>query len=119
MVKEGKEYIKCPLCGFNRVYLSMKRVDKGKPEELQWMMSDPATDYILQIRVGGGKKAGTGAKGRGKAPGSGFHMIDGATLNQMIQEGNYPELLTQMQEQLIRLINYAVTIGFINKEEIK
>ena len=119
MVKEGNEYVKCPLCGFNRVYRSMKRLDKGKPEELQWMLSDPATDYILQIRAGGGKKAGTGAKGRGKAPGSGFHLIDGSTLSQMITDGTYSELLSQMQEQLIRLVNHSIEIGFISKENIK
>ena len=117
MVKEGNEYIKCPLCGFNRVYRSLKRLDKGKPEELQWMLSDPFTDYILQIRVGGGKKAGTGAKGRGKAPGSGFHLISGSTIAQMMTEGTYYELLSQMQEQLIRLIHYAIEIGFIKKED--
>lgn len=114
------EYIVCPLCGWNKILTSIKRLEKDKPEYLQWASLDLTSVFILQVREGGGKKAGTGAKGRGKAPGSGFKLVpsESLTLAQMLDDSSYSEILSQMRDQLLTVIRQSLELGFIRREEI-
>jgi len=76
------------MCGLNRVLKTKKRLEKGKPELFQWPTIDLDTAFILQTRIGGGKIGGSGAKGRGKAPGTGFHLVpsESLTLAEMLHD---------------------------------
>jgi len=114
------EYAVCPLCGLNKIMRSHKRLKKGKPEELRWPTIDLHSAFLLQVREGGGKKAGTGAIGRGKAPGSGFHLIpeESLTLAQMLEDPTYSDILSQMKEQLLRVVKQSLELGFLEKSEI-
>ena len=118
MVKN--EYFVCPLCGMNKIVTAKKRVEKGKPERLTWPTIDLKEAFMLQVREGGGKKAGTGAKGKGKAPGSGFHLVpsESLTLTEVLKSGEYETITEGMKEQLLRLIKDCIKIGFIAKEDI-
>jgi len=115
-----KEYVVCPLCGFNKVLQSMKRMEKIGTENLKWAVLDLDTAFILQVREGGGKKSDTGAIGRGKAPGSGFHLVESEslTLSEMLQDGAYSDILSQMRDQLIRVIKQSIEIGFISIDDL-
>jgi hypothetical protein len=114
------EYVACPLCGMNKIFRTAKREKKGKSEELKWPSIDLNSYSVLQVREGGGKKAGTGAKGRGKAPGSGFHLIpsESLTLKEMIGSPEYDDILRGMKEQLIRVIRDALEVGFIKRKDL-
>ena len=114
------EYAVCGLCGMNKVVRSEKRGLKGKSEELKWPSIDIKQSFSLQVREGGGKKAGSGAKGRGKAPGSGFHIIEAEslTLKEMMNDPQYENILEGMKDQLLRLIKDSIEVGFIKKEEL-
>ena len=114
------EYVVCPLCGFNRVLRSEKRLQKGKLEYLQWPSFNLNSAFILQVREGGGKKAGTGAKGQGKAPGSGFHLVpsESLTFAELLDDPSYSEILSQMREQLLTVIKQSLELGFIKKGEL-
>ena len=115
------DYVVCPLCGFNKILRSAKRGQKeGKTEELKWPNIDLNNAFLLQVREGGGKKAGSGAKGRGKAPGSGFHLVEAEslTLSEMVGNPAYSEILSQMKDQLLQVIRQSLEIGFIHKGEI-
>jgi hypothetical protein len=116
MVK--KDYIVCPLCGWNRVLESAKRSAKGKT--FTWPTINLGSCFIIQVREGGGKKAGSGAKGRGKAPGSGFHLIPSESLTLQGARNNpkYTELLDEVKAQLLDTISKALETGWIKKEEI-
>lgn len=118
MVKN--DYVVCPLCGMNKIFRSAKREEKGKSEELKWPSIDVKQSFSLQIREGGGKKAGSGAKGRGKAPGSGFHLVpsESLTLKEMIGSPEYDTVLRGMKEQLIRVIRDALEVGFIKRKDL-
>ena len=121
MVKN--EYFACPLCGMNKIVHSIKREKKerSRPEELRWPILDLKTYLVLQVREGGGKKAGSGAKGRGKAPGSGFHLVpsESLTLSEALKSGEYDSIIEGMKEQLIRLITDSVSVGLIKKTELR
>jgi hypothetical protein len=114
------DYVVCPLCGMNKIFRSAKREQKGKSEELKWPSIDVKQSFSLQVREGGGKKAGTGAKGRGKAPGSGFHLIpsESLTLKEMIGTPEYDSILRGMKEQLTRFIQDALEVGFIKRKDL-
>ena len=116
MVK--KDYIVCPLCGWNRVLESEKRDKKGKT--FRWPIVDLGTFFMVQVREGGGKKAGSGAKGRGKAPGSGFHLIpkESLTLQEVRNNPKYTEILGEVKAQLLDMISKALESGWVKKEEI-
>jgi len=119
MVKN--EYVVCPLCGMNKIVTAKKRLEKGKPERLTWPTIDLKEAFMLQVREGGGKKAGTGAKGKGKAPGSGFHLVpsESLTLAEIMKDPSYSDILEEMKDQLLRLIKDCIKIGFIAKEDIR
>lgn len=114
------EYVVCPVCGWNRILRSEKRAEKGKSEQLEWSSIDLNNAFLLQVREGGGKKSGSGAKGRGKAPGSGFHLVpsESLTLSEMLQDSTYSDILSQMKAQLLRVIKQSIEIGFITKDEL-
>ncbi len=114
------KYVVCPLCAFNKVLISKKRLEKGKSEKLEWPSLDLDNAFILQIREGGGKKGGTGAKGRGKAPGSGFKLVpeESLTLAEMMESGDYDDVLDQMKEQLLNVVRQSLELGFIERSEI-
>jgi len=118
MVKN--EYVACGLCGMNKIMRSEKRKDKDKPVELRWPSFSVKDAYILQVREGGGKKAGSGNKGLGKAPGSGFHLIpsESLTLKEMLDKSDYESVLRGMKEQLLTLIRDSIEIGFIKMEDL-
>lgn len=115
------EYVACGLCGMNKILRSEKRKDKERPVELRWPSFSVKDAYILQVREGGGKKSGSGNKGLGKAPGSGFHMVkeESLTLKEMIGNPQYDEVLRGMKEQLLTLIRDSIEIGFIKMEDLK
>ena len=115
------DYVVCGLCGMNKVVRSAKREKKGKSEELKWPSIDIKESFSLQVREGGGKKAGSSGKtGRGKAPGSGFHIVEAEslTLKEMMNNPQYENILAGMRDQLLRLIKDSIEVGFIKKEEL-
>lgn len=116
------EYVVCGLCGMNRILRSKARAEKeGKTEELEWASFSVKDAFILQVREGGGKKSGSGAKGRGKAPGSGFHIIESEslTLREMLERPEYKNVLRGLKEQLLRLIRDSLDVGFIQRKDLK
>lgn len=117
MVK--KDYIVCPVCGWNRVLESEKRSKKGK--SFRWPVIDLGTFFMVQVREGGGKKAGSGVKGRGKAPGSGFHLIpsESLTLQEARNDPKYTDVLDEVKVQLLGTISKALEIGWIKENEIR
>lgn len=119
MVKN--QYVACALCGMNKIFLSKKRAEKGKGQELEWPSFSLSDAHLLQVREGGGKKGGTGAKGRGKAPGSGFYTVESEclTLSQMIERREYDNVLAGMKQQLLRVIKESLEIGFITMKDLR
>ncbi|MCJ7633941.1 hypothetical protein MUP77_16340 [Candidatus Bathyarchaeota archaeon] len=113
------EYVACGLCGMNKILRSEKRAKWKKPVELRWPSFSVKDAYILQVREGGGKKSGSGKKGRGKAPGSGFHLIkeESLTLKEMIDSSQYDRVLQGMRKQLVRVVRDCLEIGFIEKDD--
>lgn len=110
------EYVVCPVCGRNRV---LETKEKGRVGWPNGVPLDLESTFLLQIREGGGKKAGEGGHGyRGSAPGSGFHLVDGLTLPQMIESGNYEEILEGLKQQLLRVVKQSIDVGFIERDEI-
>lgn len=104
----------------NKIMRSEKRKRWDKPVELRWPSFSVKDAYILQVREGGGKKAGSGNKGLGKAPGSGFHIVESEslTLSEMMGKSNYEAVLRGMKQQLLRLINDCLELGFIHMNEL-
>ena len=119
MVKQA--YIVCPLCGWNRVIESERRSEKGKRSKYEWPRVNLKTAYMLQIREGGGKKAGSGAKGRGKAPGSGFHLVPSESLNlsEMLDNPLYVDFLGEIKAQFLTVVKDAVALGWIKPKELR
>ncbi len=118
------EYFACPLCGMNKIVRSAKREkkDRPRPEELQWPVIDLEGYLVLQVREGGGKKAGdSGKEGRGKAPGSGFHLVpsESLTFEEVLKNPEYADIVEGMKKQLIRVIKTSISTGFIKKSEIQ
>jgi hypothetical protein len=118
------EYFACPLCGMNKSVRSAKREKKEhpRPEELQWPDINLETYLILQMREGGGKKAGpSGKTGKGKAPGSGFHTIpsESLTFAEVIKNPEYENIIQGMKEQLLRLLKTAKETGFIKESDLR
>ena len=112
----------CLLCGLNRVLRSKKRAEtRGISEYLQWASFDVKDAVILQVREGGGKKAGSsGNKGRGKAPGVGFHLVPDECLSfaEVISDPEYSGVMAQMKDQLLTVIKQSLELGFIKRSEI-
>jgi len=110
------EYIVCPTCGRNRVIESKDKGRVGWPSDVNL-----ETTILLQVREGGGKKAGEGGRGfRGSAPGSGFHLVpsESLTLPEMIESGEYDDALEGMKQQLLRVVRQSIDLGFIERNEI-
>ena len=107
----------------NKIVSSAKRGDKaGHSEELQWPVIDLESYLIMQVREGGGKKAGpSGKKGKGKAPGSGFHTVaaESLTFEEALKNPEYANIVQGMKEQLLRLIETSKEIGFIKESELR
>jgi len=115
MVKQ-LEYMVCPLCGRNRIIETKRKGRIGWPDGRPFSLH---TTALLQIRQGGGKKAEGGAGGyRGSAPGSGFHLVDGLTLQEMIDQGGYEDLIEGLKQQILLVIRQGVRIGWITKEDL-
>lgn len=76
------------------------------------------TTQLLQIREGGGKKEGPGRGYRGSAPGSGFHLVDGLTLPEMVERGGYEDILDGLKQQLLIVVKQSIDLGFIKRDEI-
>ena len=74
---------------------------------------------IQQIREGGGKKAGPPVKGKGKAPGSGFPLVESITLSQILEDPEYREILEGLRSQLLRLLKDGVELGLLRREEAR
>jgi len=103
------EYFACPLCGMNKAIRAPNREkkDRPRPEELQWPVIDLSTYPVLQVREGGGKKAGTyGKVGHGKAPGSGFHLVpsESLTIAEVLKNPEYADIVEGMKKQLTQVI---------------
>lgn len=115
------EYFACPLCGMNKVVRASSRERKGKAEELKWPNLNLEEYLVLQVREGGGKKSGSGNKGRGKAPGSGFHLVpsESLTFEEVLKNPEYANIVEGMKDQLIRVIKTSMTSGLVSKEEIE
>jgi len=115
-----KEFVACPLCGMNRIAETKRPFRKGGTR-ITWDRVDLASYLILQVREGGGKKPRpTGKRGRGRAPGSGFHLIEeeSLTLREMMESGDYAQVLEGLKAQLIRIIRDGIEIGFLKRDEI-
>ena len=115
------EYFACPLCGMNKVINSTSREKKGKATELKWPTLNLEEYLVLQVREGGGKKTGSGNTGRGKAPGSGFHLVpsESLTFEEVLKNPEYADIIEGMKKQLVRLIKSSIQNGFISKREIE
>lgn len=112
------EYVVCPLCGRNRVLERKEKERTGWPNGIPL---DLKSTFLLQVREGGGKKLGVGGRGyRGSAPGSGFHLVEdeSLTLIQMVENGEYEEVLAGLKEQLLNVIRQSIEIGFVKRDEI-
>ena len=108
-----REYVICGLCGRNRI---IETKDKGR---IKWDFVDLAAADFIQLREGGGKKAEGGGGGyRGSAPGSGFHLVSAKTLEEVMDDPAYKDVIEGMKEQLIRLVKDAVRMGLIKSEEL-
>lgn len=108
-----REYVVCGLCGRNRI---IEAKEKGR---IRWDFVDLGAADFIQLREGGGKKAGEGGRGyRGSAPGSGFHLVSAKTLEEVIEDPAYADVVEGMKAQLIRLVKDAVRIGLIKQEEL-
>ena len=107
------EYIVCPLCARTRT------IETARKGTVKWDFVDVANANLLQVREGGGKKAGLGGRGyRGSAKGSGFHLVEAKTLEEMLSEGTHADVLEGMKKQLIRLVKDSIELGWIKKEEL-
>jgi hypothetical protein len=104
-------YIVCPLCGRNRVV-------ESKKGPIRWDYVDLHNAPILQIREGGGKKAGPPVKGKGKAPGSGFHLVESRTLSEILENPKYREIIEGLKSQLARLVRDGIRLGLLTKDDI-
>ena len=115
------EYFACPLCGMNKVVISSSREQKGKAQELKWPNLNLEEYLVLQVREGGGKKSGSGNQGRGKAPGSGFHLVpsESLTFEEVLKNPEYANIVEGMKTQLIHLIKSSISMGFIKREELE
>ena len=116
------EYFVCPLCGLNRAVKSIRRADKGKPEIVRFdsgRLPELEEMIILQVREGGGKKPGTGKKYRGSTKGSGFHLVEGYTLKEILDKEEYRDIIQSMKEQYLRLLRGFLALGLITREEIE
>lgn len=113
MVKQ-LEYMVCPVCGRNRIIETKRKGRIGWPDGKPFILD---TTALLQIREGGGKKPGGGGY-RGSAPGSGFHLVGGLTLHEMIDQGGYEDVIDGLKQQLLTVIRQGIRVGWIKKEEI-
>jgi len=112
------DYMVCPVCGRNRVIKTERKGFILWPGEDKFNVK---STYLLQIREGGGKQPGPGKhKGiyRGCNRGSGFHLVDGKTLLDMIAAGAYPDVLDDFKVQIIDLLQQFIEAGFIKRTEI-
>jgi len=108
-----REYVICGLCGRNRI---IETKEKGR---LRWDFVDLGAADFIQLREGGGKKAGMGGRGyRGSAPGSGFHLVSAKTLEEVMDDPTYADVVEGMKTQLLRLVKDAVRIGLVKREEL-
>ena len=57
-------------------------------------------------------------KGKGKAPGSGFPLVESKTLPEILEDPEYRDLLEGLKIQLLRLLRDGVELGLLEKEEI-
>jgi len=119
------EYLVCPVCGLNRVVRSKKRVEKGKSEIVRFdhaRLPEIEDMILLQIREGGGKQAGTGkgkGSGKGSAKGIGFRLREGLTLKEMMESGDYDEILEDLKAQFLRQLAGFMRTGFISRNDLE
>lgn len=118
------EYVVCPVCGRNRL---KNHRSKGEVRFPGYEVRDPRTGEepekfsiedttMLQVRRGGGKKPGkSGKKGRGKAPGSGFHIIpsEGLTLTEMMDMEEYQPIVNSLLSTIKKLYLDLMDKGLI------
>jgi len=108
-----REYVICGLCGRNRI------IETEKKGRVRWDFVDLGAADFIQLREGGGKKAGMGGRGyRGSAPGSGFHLISAKTLAEVMEDPAYSDVVEGMKQQLIRLVRDSLQMGLIKREEL-
>jgi len=90
--------------------------DKGR---IRFDYVDLATADFIQLREGGGKKPQEkGETYRGSAPGSGFHLVSAKTLAEVMDDPAYTDVVQGMKEQLIRLVQDALRMGLLTREEL-
>ena len=94
----------CPLCARNRKVYNKTWRDP----EIRWDYWGEGSP-LIQIREGGGKKAGSGkvtigvkAK-RGSTPGYGFPTVETFTLEEAINDPEYSKYVQEMIEQIEKL----------------
>jgi hypothetical protein len=118
------EYVVCPLCGMNRSLRSARRAAKGRDEVARFdggRLPELEEMAFIQLREGGGKKAGTGTgkgSGRGSAEGSGFRLVGGLTLEEALESGDYDEVIEDMRDQAVRVVRGLIRLGLVKKEDI-
>jgi hypothetical protein len=103
-------YVVCPLCGRNRVITPER---KGL---IRWDYVDLHSSPIIQIRETTGKTSGPSLReGKGRAPGSGFPLVESKTLTEILEDPQYRETLEGLRTQLLRLIKDGVELGLLKE----
>ena len=109
-VKQEIIYIVCPCCGRSRILeLTDKTIERkpGKSKRLRWDFFNPETSNLVQIRTGGGKVVSeldeVKFKGRGSAPGAGFHLQRGLTWKEAERNSEFIDQIEAIKEQIKRI----------------
>ena len=54
-------------------------------------------------------------KGKGKAPGSGFPLVESRTLREILEDPSYALILEGLRTQLIRIVKDSIELGLLEK----
>ncbi len=74
---------------------------------------------VLQVREAKGKLSSQGTRrGRGQAPGQGFPLTDSKTLEELIEDPKYSDVLSGLKAQLLRLLRDGIELVLIERGEI-
>jgi len=85
---------------------------------VRWDYVNLHSSPIIQIRETTGKVPGPSLrKGKGRAPSSGFPLVESKTLREILEDPEYREILGGLRTQLIRLLKDGVALGLLKKEE--
>lgn len=115
------EYVVCPLCGMSRVRFAKKKGYAMWPGYQIRVSTDIAPTFfnsdgiVMQVRTQGGKIGGTGAKGKGGAPGYGFRADPSKclSLSQIVGEPKYSEDIATLALAVKNAYDQFKAVGLI------